>query len=361
MLLFRVASAAAAPSSSTTTIPHLPVRYEPLISLEHVNINAGGTWTEQLSRFWFSVMGGADDPRGAVVCSQVQAAGGPMQGLHWANFGLQQFHLPVGEPEDSVQVVRGEVGLAYTTEELAALQRRLEDASATHAVGADGSLRITCPVGNRLRAVEWAGAETWFGPKLLLDPREERPLPGGPSRGLGIQYVRFDVPEGAAAGICRFYLRLFGATAEVGREGRRPVCVVRLGHHQSLQFAEALPGEPPVRRYDGHHVALYTNDFAAVYERSREAGLVWNNPRFPHLRYDSLAHALRHSEFRLKDLTDPDTGELLYTLEHEVRSVMHPGFSCRHWIAAEGEAAKEMVGDYPTTPASPAFPDREEL
>ena len=106
MLLFRVASAAAAPSSSTTTIPHLPVRYEPLISLEHVNINAGGTWTEQLSRFWFSVMGGADDPRGAVVCSQVQAAGGPMQGLHWANFGLQQFHLPVGEPEDSVQVLR---------------------------------------------------------------------------------------------------------------------------------------------------------------------------------------------------------------------------------------------------------------
>ena len=106
MLLVRVASAAAAPSSSTTTIPHLPVRYEPLISLEHVNINAGGTWTEQLSRFWFSVMGGADDPRGAVVCSQVQAAGGPMQGLHWANFGLQQFHLPVGEPEDSVQVLR---------------------------------------------------------------------------------------------------------------------------------------------------------------------------------------------------------------------------------------------------------------
>lgn len=40
---------------------------------------------------------------------------------------------------------------------------------------------------------------------------------------------------------------------------------------------------------------------------------------------------------------------------------MHPGFSCRHWIAAEGEAAKEMVGDYPTAPASPAFPDREEL
>ena len=105
-------------SVASTKVPRLSVAHEPIVSLEHVNINAGEEWSDTLSRFWFEVMGGVDDPRAAVVCAQVQTAGGSMKGLHWANFGYQQFHLPTGEPEETVQVVRGEVGLAYTPTQL---------------------------------------------------------------------------------------------------------------------------------------------------------------------------------------------------------------------------------------------------
>lgn len=273
-----------------------------------------------------------------------------MKGLHWANIGLQQFHLPVGEPEEDTQVVRGEIGLAFTSEQLTCLRARLENAGTAHELEADGSLLVTCPVGNKLRLVEWPGRATWFGPSDPLDPSREKPLPGGASAGLGMQYVRFRVPVGAAAGICRFYDAVFGATvAEVRHEGARSVCVVHIGHHQSLAFEELVEGEPPLPPYDGHHVALYTNDFEGVYERSAAAGVVWSNPRFPHLTYETLGDALRHNEFRLRELVDPQTGEVLYTLEHEVRSVLHPGFSCRHWLVPpEGAANEAMVGEYPT-------------
>lgn len=353
MLLFLCGFSAARNSSS---IPHLPVEFEPLVSLEHVNINAGSTWTRELEQFWYDVVGAAKDPRGEIVLSQIHAAGGSMTNLHWANLGLQQFHLPLGEPEDTEQVVRGQVSLAFTAEQLHDLRARLTNAGTPHTVDAEGSVSFNCPVGNRFRAVLWHGAATWFGPAAKLDPSRERGLPGGQSKGLGIQSVRFNVPPGSGPGICRFYKKVFAAVVEQHKDdshpdGERDLCLVRIGHHQSVTFAEQREGDGPLAPYDGHHIAVYINEFERVYEKSAEAGLVWNNPRFPHLTYDTLSDALRHNEFRIKDILDPDTGAQLYTLEHEVRSLLHPGFSCRHWIAPQ-DAANPMVGDYATKASS---------
>jgi hypothetical protein len=72
--------------------------------------------------------------------------------------------------------------------------------------------------------------------------------------------------------------------------------------------------------------------FSAMYEKVRAAGLVYENPRFPHLVYATLEDALERSEFRVMDIVDPQTGETLYTLEHEIRCPMHAGFCCSSFV-----------------------------
>ena len=341
-----------------TLLPSLAVRHEPFVSLEHVNLNAGPQWTPELERFWFALLGAADDPRGAQVASETAKAGGSMKGLRWANFGLQQFHLPVGEPLDPVQRLRGEMALAYTEEELNLLRLRMEHARVPFERLPDGALRCHCPFGNRIRLEVWPSSRpiTWFGPAPTMDPLVERPLPGGESRGLGLRWVRFDVPQCAAAAICRFYTDYFGAGAYLAdSEDGRPTCRVPIGYEQRLEYVEQPDGAPPLAEYDGHHgnrrgartpdppnsygtafirrtraplraVALYVNRFEEIYERLAAGGLVWNNPRFPQLTYDTLDDARRHNEFRILEIVEPRSGEVIYTLEHEVRSLLHRGF-----------------------------------
>ena len=75
-------------------------------------------------------------------------------------------------------------------------------------------------------------------------------------------------------------------------------------------------------------MALYVNGdaFVEAYGRLKARGLVFNNPRFPQFSYATLALALHHNEFRVRDLVD-DAGAVVYELEHEIRSLLHPGFA----------------------------------
>ena len=50
-------------------------------------------------------------------------------------------------------------------------------------------------------------------------------------------------------------------------------------------------GEEGLAPYDGHHVALYVNDFAALYSKLSQAGLIWQNPRFPQFDYSEVTNA----------------------------------------------------------------------
>jgi len=126
-------------------------------------------------------------------------------------------------------------------------------------------------------------------------------------------------------------------------------CFVPVGD-QALLFQESLE---PLPEYNGHHVAVYVGDisggdvsqsFSEMYLKVHEAGLVYNNPRFPQLRYDSLEDAQRHAEFRILDIVDPDTGKRVHQLEHEIRSLNHFTFHGKD-LMAEGsfESAKSKL------------------
>lgn len=204
----------------------------------------------------------------------------------WANAGASQFHLPTGAP----QVLRGATGLvvsdrARLLERLAKVRRELDGTRFDFAERED-HVEATCPWGNRVRCHAPDAAR--FGPVTL-----------------GIPYVAFDVPPGAAAGIARFYREVVGAPATAGSGSARAL----VAKSQWLGFRETDRPLPP---FDGHHVQIALADFGGTYAKLRERGLV--------SREDS------RWQYRFRDIVDLDTGAVLFTVEHEVRSMTHPMF-----------------------------------
>jgi hypothetical protein len=205
----------------------------------------------------------------------------------WINIGRSQFHLPTGAP----QVVRGRIGLVVP--DLAALTRRLAAVRADLAETrfdfreGDGVIDVVSPWGNRLRC---HAPQSRFG-----------------HVNLAVAYVTFDVPPNSAAGIARFYRDVMAAPAQLvdDKEGRR--ARVAVGSSQYLAFQET---EEPIPPYDGHHIQVYVADFSGPYERLKARGLI-------------MEESDRH-QYRFKDIVDLDGGNLLFTIEHEVRSMRHP-------------------------------------
>ncbi|MCH9036001.1 MAG: hypothetical protein IH860_01600, partial [Chloroflexi bacterium] len=70
------------------------------------------------------------------------------------------------------------------------------------------------------------------------------------------------------------------------------------------ETAEAL------RPYDGHHIAVYVADFSGPYRFLKRSGLI--------------TEEFANHQFRFQDIVNPKTGEKLFQLEHEVRSMRHP-------------------------------------
>eukprot|EP00634_Sargassococcus_sp_CCMP2135_P007965 CAMPEP_0198656760 /NCGR_PEP_ID=MMETSP1467-20131203/10852_1 /TAXON_ID=1462469 /ORGANISM="unid. sp., Strain CCMP2135" /LENGTH=403 /DNA_ID=CAMNT_0044392833 /DNA_START=53 /DNA_END=1264 /DNA_ORIENTATION=+ len=350
MVRLRHAAALGVLARASSDLYTLPVRHEPFAALEHVNLNIGETWTEALDSFFFEVLRCTQDPRSHPVLAKtnearLESAQDPMGELRWVNVGLQQFHLPandsVGGPV--TQNLRGDIVLAWPRSAMPGLHQRLErwfssqrlrrrnDDNAT-AVGflgeaADpGSLRFVGPNGMRF-VVEADDEGSWFGPALsgLGDDRRDAP-PGGRSEGLGIRSLRLDVPPSTARRICRFYEDIFNADTRL-LDGR---CVLFVGFAQSIEFIEESSSDN-LPAYDGPHIALYVANFDAFvdsYERAKS--FVFHNPRSPQFSFSSIERVLFHDEFRFKDITDLDTGELLYELEHEIRALSHDGFTLKH-------------------------------
>ena len=205
----------------------------------------------------------------------------------WINAGRSQFHLPTGR----AQVVRGHTGLVIPNRE--ALVRRLnavgKPLEGTHFAFSehDDHVAATCPWGNRIRCYE-PGAR--FGAMML-----------------GIPYVELEVPPGTAEGIARFYREVLATMATAGVDAQGPHARASVGAGQHLIFRET---DAPAPAFDGHHVAVYLADFSGPYRRLRERGLVTE---------ESDQH-----QYRFQDIVDPDGGRVLFTIEHEVRSMRHP-------------------------------------
>ena len=95
---------------------------------------------------------------------------------------------------------------------------------------------------------------------------------------------------------------------DVNDEGLQ-TAAVRIGADQRLNFVETHAAIPV---YDGHHIQIYVADFSGPYRRLQARNLIST---------DADAH-----EWRFIDIVDLDSNNVVYQLEHEVRSTRHPLF-----------------------------------
>jgi hypothetical protein len=245
-----------------------------IVALEHVNVKIPD---QQLATLFYVVgLGLTRDPYLMVGLDNM-----------WVNIGQQQFHLPTGPP----QVLRGHVGLVIPDFQelpgrLAMVKRHL-GATKFAFTEEDKHIRVTSPWGNVIRC-----------------------HPPGPAFGdltLGMPYVEFPVEPGAAEGIARFYREAFGTPAVVSRNGGGPAARVTVGAHQELVFRETATTIPA---YDGHHMQIYIANFSGPHRWLLERGLVTEESNW--------------YQFRFQDIVDLDSGRVLFTVEHEVRSLRSP-------------------------------------
>ncbi|MFM9979389.1 MAG: hypothetical protein ACKVP9_00635 [Burkholderiales bacterium] len=243
-----------------------------IVHLEHINITQPDQGLATL--FYVAGLGGTRDPYLMVGLDNM-----------WVNLGRSQVHLPTHAP----QCLRGTIGLVVS--DLALLLKRLERVApalkgtkfAYEERG--GCVIATCPWGNRFCC--------------------HAPAPEFGEAELGMAYIAFDVPAGTAAGIARFYSQVMGATAQT----QGGTTTVSVGRDQKLVFAESATAVPA---YDGHHIQVYLADFSSPYRWLLERGLISR---------ETDAH-----EWRFMDIVDPDSGAILFRIEHEVRSMKHPLF-----------------------------------
>ncbi|MGC1778028.1 MAG: hypothetical protein WBB34_08770 [Xanthobacteraceae bacterium] len=209
-------------------------------------------------------------------------------GNMWINAGMSQFHLPMGKPE----VVRGTTGLVMPDRE--ALLKRLNrvkkalDGTKFQFRESNDGVETVCPWGNRITVHEPDPAR--FGRVQL-----------------GMPYVRFDVRPGTVERIARFYREVVEAPAEVKKNGAGPEAKVQVGENQYFYFRETDAPQPD---YDGHHVQIYLSNFSRPYRKLLDLGLITVEDN--------------DYQYRFKDIIDLDTKEVLFSVEHETRSVTNP-------------------------------------
>jgi len=242
-----------------------------IVALEHVNVTIPD---QRLATLFYVVgMGFTRDPYLSVGDENM-----------WINLGRQQFHLPTRDP----QILRGHVGVVVP--DLAALMARLSGVRDKLAgtrfacAGRDDCVVVHCPWGNELRCYA--------------------PQPRFGDMTLGMPYVEFVVGRGAPQRIVRFYEQAFSVRGTFAPDRRE--ATIPIGRDQFLVFREGDAQAP----YDGHHIAIYVADFAGPHRFLREHDLVTE---------ESDQH-----QYRFQDLIDPDSGERLFEIEHEVRSLKHP-------------------------------------
>jgi hypothetical protein len=194
--------------------------------------------------------------------------------LMWINIGTGQFHLPNGQPD----VLRGVTGLVVP--DRAALLDRLT--------------QMRKPL---------EGTKFDFRDINVHEPDESR----FGRIVLGMPYIAFDVRPGTAERIARFYRDVMGALATVVENGDGRKARVQVGEKQYWYFRET---DAPEKPYDRHHAQIYIANFSGPYQRLKELGLI--------------SMEVNDHEYRFKDIIDLDTREVLFTVEHEVRSQTHP-------------------------------------
>jgi len=274
-----------------------------LVLFEHINLNIPHAHRKKAMEFYTQVLG----------CSVHPTNTGPRQ-IH-VNSGLSQFHLPfrdvhIDKDIQVAQVWRGEIKLASKK---------------------DNVDSIADPFGNK------------FGLTQIQDwnPFAFGSHEGPKSQTLGIIEATHFCQPNTSARIAKFFEYIFGATVSCEKSsstvyfGGAPLGTMT----QSLIFQECEINSGERNAYDidekhAYHIAFYVDDidtFCASYDRCEALDLVFVNQRFeapaipPRFRSaKSKAEAIEFQQFRVKDIIDLETGELLLSLEQEVRFPDHP-------------------------------------
>jgi hypothetical protein len=244
------------------------------VLMEHLNICVPDQL--QATLFYIVGLGLTRDPYNTVGVDNMHV-----------NVGESQFHLPTR----GAQVLGGHVGMVVP--DLDALEQRLETIKprlegTKFAWSREGDrVDVTCPWGNSIRC---------YAPRAEFG-----------DIALGMPYVEQLVKPGTAPGIARFYEQVLKMPARIETNGSA-AAHVKVGRNQELIFRESSDAPP----FDGYHVAVYVSNFSGPYLYMKEKGLI--------------AEDIRNNQFRFKDIVDPESGELLCELEHEVRNLFHPQF-----------------------------------
>jgi hypothetical protein len=246
-----------------------------VIGLEHVNVTVPDQQLAML--FYGKGLGLTRDPYIMVELDNM-----------WMNVGRSQFHLPTKAP----QVLRGHVGLvlpdrAALLKRLAIVKDRLAHTKFKF-IEHEAYVEATCPWGNRIRC--HAPDEQRFG-RIQL----------------GMPYIEFEVPASVASGIAKFYHHVLKTSATVENDAAGRYARVMVGKGQYLHFREidrALPD------YDGHHIQIYLADFSGPHAWLLKKGLVTEESD--------------QYQYRFENIVDLDSGKVLFTIEHEMRSMTHP-------------------------------------
>jgi len=313
--------------------------------LEHVNLNVPNH--DYILDFYLGILGCGLDPRVAVNVMDNEEIF-VEEGLIWPNCGANQFHLPRAE---TAQVLPGHIGLRYRS--LDGLKARL---CATDAVkiksnkcfesyeivkgpAGDETIKIKDRYGNMFHCREGPEKMTQYRQPILSSSETEKFGEVAVKYGReesdcrGIDYIEFNCRIKTAEKIASFYDSVFDATTFVLEDKGQKVALIAFGDvdetgqaSQYMIFRETPSGLP---KYDGHHIAIYVGqtktDFERAFRNAEMAGIVWVNPRFAD-KVTTLDGAKSVNQFRFRDILDIKTGELIFQLEHEIRSVEHPSW-----------------------------------
>ncbi len=207
----------------------------------------------------------------------------------WINAGRQQFHMPRGEAIP----FPGEVGVSV--KDIKRVHRNMKRI-ACELKGTEFSIKevgktLTCtsPWGHVLR-VHQAGQLSGRMPQA-------------------ISYVNFWVPVGTAKTIADFYEKMVYAPTEVAKRGKHAMAVVTVGANQHFHFIERPDYEPVDHP---NHVAIYVTRYREMYRQFKAKKML--------MRPDV------EEQFRFEKMFNPRSGKVVFSFEHEVRSLYHPDY-----------------------------------
>ena len=114
---------------------------------------------------------------------------------------------------------------------------------------------------------------------------------------------------GKAARIGKFYEKIVGAPVQISELGGTEAAIISAGPHQEIKFVERALDD-----YDTYtmHISYHVTHYNQLRQTLKEHG--------------SLMGLGQGESFFFNKIFDPDTGELLMTLQNEVRSLYHPDF-----------------------------------